>query len=242
MFTAEDADAFGKKLANATQRVVDDYASGDVVHEEPFSDQLCGRLKETVHDFETENVVWQTDVAIGGKGPAHLRMRSLTKTKEEPVLGADLVMVLDIQLDDFQVQKGILAQAKRLELGKNMDANNLTRLRNQCGAMLSITPASMVLLYHRGGVTPVSAAAVLAYQGKDLHSINTYGMGIFYTDFAMCWIGDTDIRATDQNSLEALRQMAQARAAIRFSGTGRTYDDIPDGAPPRRGPRRKLDI
>lgn len=37
-----DANEFAAKLADATDRVVRDYGSEDVVHEEPFSDQLCG--------------------------------------------------------------------------------------------------------------------------------------------------------------------------------------------------------
>lgn len=219
MLTEEDAKGFAKKLAGATERVAGDYEGGDVIYEEPFSDQLCGRLKETLHDFETENIRWQTDIAVGERGPASLRMRSLSKFTEEPVFGADLVMVLDIRLGDYVVQKGLLAQAKRLEKGAKMTPGELKRLRGQCERMLSITSASMVFLYHKRGVTPISATALLAYQDRDLFKINTWPIEIMYEDFAMCWIGDPEIQATDPASLETLRRVSHSRAAVRFAGT-----------------------
>lgn len=242
MIELSDAGAFGARLAEATSRVADDYVEGDVVHEEPFTDQLCGRLKETLHQFETENLRWQVDVSTEGKGRARLRMRSLTKTKEEPLHGADLVMVLDIELGDYRVKKGLLAQAKRLEPGTRMDADEWRRLRGQCERMLEVTPESVVLLYHKGGVTPISATAVLAYQERDLFSIPTWSIDIMYADFAMCWKGDPQIQATDPASLEALRLTVDARAAVRF--VGRAHDDtiVEPKAAPIRPRSRKLNL
>jgi hypothetical protein len=240
MLTEIDAQEFGERLADATARVAGDYVIGDVADEESFTGQLCGRLKETLLGFETPNVRWQVEVALGGKGRAHLRARSLTKTKEEPLHGADLVMVLDLQLDDYRVRKGLLAQAKRLEPGQNMSASELQRLRGQCEKMLSITPASMVFLYHTEGVTPISATATLAYQNRDLFEISTWPMNIFYIDFVKCWIGDPQIQATDQASLEALRMLVDARAAIRFVGTPPRADDREPRRPKR--PVRQLTV
>jgi hypothetical protein len=237
-----DAAAFAKRLAGATDRVADDYTEGDVVHEEPFTDQLCGRLKETLYDFETPNVLWQADATTETKGRARLRVRSLTKTKEEPRYGADLVMVLDIELADYRVRKGLLAQAKRLEPNSRMDADEWRRLREQCDRMLQLTPASAVFLYHSGGVTPISAAAVLAYQERDLFSISTWSIEVLYADFAMCWIGDPQIQATDPQSLEALRLLVDARAAVRLIGRGRdkAYYAPASRSPQTRGRRLTL--
>lgn len=217
----EDADEFAHRLAKATQRVVADYQEGDVVGEEPFSDQLCGRLKETLEDFETPNVRWQVDVAVGGEGAARLRMRTLNKRTEEPRFGADLVMVLDLKLKDYTIRKGLLAQAKRLEPGKNMKTADWMKLRDQCADMLEITPASMVFLYSKSGITPISATAAVAYGQRDLHELETYSMEVFFRDFAICWIGDPHIQASDPASLEALRLVTGARAAVRFVGVDR---------------------
>lgn len=247
MLEEEDAELFAAKLAGATARVVGDYADGDVVHEEPFSDQLCGRLKETLQDFQTPNVRWQVDVAVGGEDAGRLRMRSLTKHKEEPRFGADLVMVLDLKLRGYSVRKGLLAQSKKLEVGERMSLAEWRRLRGQCEAMIDVTPASMVLLYSTSGVMPVSAAAVRAYDHRDLHRLVRYDMDIFYKDFAICWFGDPLIQATDPAALEALRILADARAAVRFAGVPRE-DDTPERTPeqppvPRPGrtrPRRRI--
>lgn len=247
MLDKDDADLFAAKLAAATARVVQDYEEGDVVHEEPFSDQLCGRLKETLHEFETPNVRWQVDVAIGGEGAGKLKMRSLTKYKEEPLFGADLVMVLDLQLRDYSIRKGLLAQSKKLEVGNRMTPADWKRLREQCQEMIEITPASMVFLYSKSGVMPISAAAVLAYNDRDLHRLVHYDIGIFYKDFAICWLGDPLVQATDPASLEALRILADARAAIRFTGIQRETDSPERSAAqppvPRAGltrPRRRI--
>lgn len=154
----DDADALARKLADATRRVFADYKVGDVVHEEPFSDQLCGRLKETLHDFQTGEITWQVDTSLAR---GRFSARSLTKTKEEPAMGADLVMTIDIDTPVESVRKGFLAQAKRLEPGALMSSSEYARLFRQCERMVQVTPASMVFLYHRNGVHVIPATAVL---------------------------------------------------------------------------------
>lgn len=216
-----DAEGFAEKLFGATERVCADYGAGDVVHEEPFSDQLCGRLKETLEDFETENVRWQAEMATAPKGRARLRARTLTKTKEEPLFGADIVMTLDIETDDYSVKKGFLAQAKRLDLGKRLDNSDHRKLLNQCERMLKITPSSTVFLYNQRGVHPIPATAVLSLRSHELWEIVTYSQRILYYDFAICWFGDSRLQATDAISLEGLRTLVDAETAVRFIGRGR---------------------
>ena len=221
MIGEEDAEGFATKLAGATERVVHDYGLEDVVHEEPFSDQLCGRLKETLQEFETPRVRWQVDVAMAGRGSGRFYARSLSKYDEEPRFGADLVMVLDIDLPDYSVRKGFIAQAKRLGSGEELDGSNREKLLEQCRRMVSFTPASLVLLYSRHGVHPVSATAVLAARGYNLYSLETYSTAIMYRDFAICWLGDQRIQATDRASLDALRQLIDAEGAVRIQGRAR---------------------
>jgi hypothetical protein len=220
MIDGEDATDFASRLAGATNRVVRDYREGDVVHEEPFSDQLCGRLKETLEGFETDNIVWQADVAVADKGRARLRARTLTKNVEEPALGGDIIMVLDVETPEYVIKKGFFAQAKRLERGASIETREHKRLLEQCDKMLSVTPASMVFLYGRHGVHVVPAAAVAQHKGPNLYDIQTYSLEVLYTDFALCWFGDPRIVATDRASLEDLRARFDAEAAIRFIGRG----------------------
>lgn len=229
MLTQEDADLFAERLAGATQRVVQDYKIGDVVHEEPFSDQLCGRLKETLEGFETPNIRWQADVALSETGRGRFSARSLTKTREEPEFGADLIMALDVDTPSYTVRKGFLAQAKRLEHGDHLNPQAHRDLLGQCEKMLTVTPASIVFLYSTGGVHVVPAAAVLSIRHQDLWKIATYDIEILYKDFVMCWFGDTRLQATDHRSLEGLRLLADVPAAVRILGRQRI-----DKAPARR--------
>lgn len=218
MISEDDADGFAKKLAAATRRVVDDYRLGDVYHEEPFSDQLCGRLKETLHDFATSNISWQVDVAKEDKGSGRLRARSLTKTKEEPEFGADIVMALDVVTASYEVQKGFLAQSKRLERGSTLSNAEHRRLLGQCERMLAITPCSMVFLYGKDDVAVFPATAVLGIKNNNIWDIVSYPIEILYRDFAICWFGDPRLKATDHVSLEGLRLLVDAPDAIRFVG------------------------
>jgi len=223
MIDRDDATDFAKKLAGATNRTVRDYLEEDVVFEEPFSDQLCGRLKETLEGFETDNIIWQADVVSAEKGRARFKARTLTKNKEEPDLGGDIIMVLDVETNDYDIKKGLLVQAKRLQQGMRIDATEHRRLLVQCNKMLSVTPASMVFLYGDHGVHVVPAAAVAQHKGQNLYDIQTYDISILYTDFALCWFGDPRIQATDRASLEGLRERFGAEAAIRLIGRGIEY-------------------
>ena len=220
MLSEDDASLFGGKVAQAIKNVAEDYAAGDVVHENPFSGQLTGRIKETLRQFETPRVRWQVDSA-SDKGRARLRARQLTSQgtgSEETKFGADIIICIDIALSDYSVKKGFLVQSKRLEPGKLLDKATADDLRGQCSKMLSVTPASMVFLYSEVGVHVVPATAVAASTSYDIYSIPTYDMGILFKDFAKCWFGDPLIQATDPASLERLRALAEARDALLFKG------------------------
>lgn len=219
MLTEDDADLFAKKVANATNRVVRDYELGDVADEEGFSGQLCGRLKETLEDFSTPAIRWQVDAAIDSRGYGHLSARTLEKQTEEPIFGADIVMTLDVRTDGYEMQKGFLAQAKRLEPDNTLNNRDHRRLLRQCELMVSFTPSSMVFLYSKKGVHVIPATAVLALRGADLWSIVTNDLVFLYREFAICWFGDPRLVATSKATLRGLRELTGVSGALRFKGT-----------------------
>ncbi|MCA1401332.1 hypothetical protein [Bradyrhizobium sp. BRP56] len=222
MLSFDDVNAFGERVSEAVSRVAEDIASGDAVHENPISGQLTGRIKESLTGFETENVRWQVDTAPEAKGRVRLRARQLTSQggdSEETRYGADIVFCLDIELRDYVAKKGFLAQAKRLVYGDWMNNGAMKELREQCAKMLSITPASMVFLYSKEKIHVVSAVAIAASKSNDVYSIPTYNIDILFRDFAMCWIGDPLLQATDTESLERLRRLSDARSAVLFRAT-----------------------
>lgn len=225
MLSTNDCKDVSQKLGEITGRVAADYKDREVVDEESFSGELCGRIKEGLRDFKSENFKWQSDVAREDEASARIRMRNLSKHTEEPRFGADMVMVLHVQKGQRSFSKGVLAQAKRLERDRKMPKRDLARLVRQCQKMLSVSAASIVLLYHRNGVTPVSAAAVVSHETQSLFSIPTWNIETMFFDFAMCWIGDPKIHASDQKSLEAIRHLSGAGNAVHLVASPLVLED-----------------
>lgn len=217
-------------LTAAAEKVAEEYAEGDIGDEDDFSSQLCGRLKEKI-----DNAVFTGDIAPpAGEHPGRagepgsrrrsvrLRARHLTSRgpgAEEPKIGADIVMVLDIDLPEFQNTKGILIQAKRLERDKRFTHKEADRLRGQCEDMLKLTPASYVFMYATDGVTPFSANSVFASRLRTPYQITTYPLKWFFHDFAICWIGDNRIQAADQNSMKAFLEQHSVPNGLLFSAS-----------------------
>src|SRR5437879_6079924 len=116
------ADAFGSALDDTAA----DLAIGDIADEEDFTGQMIARCKERLAGLTDDLVHWKTVAAITEKddGPPRpsIRFSSRQTTSkggatEESWSGADLLMVLDIRATDYNVRKGVLIQAKRLEPG-----------------------------------------------------------------------------------------------------------------------------
>jgi hypothetical protein len=227
MIPKEDAEKLSDRLAEATLRVAADYADEDVIDEESFTGQLCGRLKETIHAFETETLVWQVQTSTSEKGIGRLKARSLGKVREEPMYGADLVMVIEASNDHYEVRKGFLAQAKRLEVGKRLSAKEYGDLRAQCHQMLLTSASSYVFFYSKTGVHVVSANAVLADRTQDIWSLPTWTIEILFYDFAICWLGDYRLQTTERRSLEELRATLDANGAIRILGKPKFKESAP---------------
>ncbi len=219
----DDANEVVAVLAEEFDGAAKDYESGDVGDEEDISGQLIGRLKARLNGFRTEKTVWRVKSAITEKeeGPPVTSVRFSGRQlnakggrSEEREVGADIVLVLDIEGPSFSIQKGIFIQAKRLEHGKRMKAADAATLRDQCKSMLDISASSYVFLFSKRGTEPVSAAVVEASQDNDFHSLSQYSIEIFLKDFLICWIGDPRIAATDRQSLLRLRTLARARNAL----------------------------
>lgn len=218
MIPRQDAEELAKKLTRAAEDVSADYTEEDVIGEEDFSSQLCGRLKETLRDFETNTMVWQVRTAESEKGFARIRARTLHKVVEEPLFGADIVMTIEAVGSNFEVKKGFLAQAKRLEQGKRLNTRDYNQLKKQCRDMLAVTPASFVFLYSTTGVTVVSANAVVSQSKQDLWKLKIWDLFVLFLDFAICWVGDTRLQTTSRRSLDDLRVAFDANAAIEVAG------------------------
>lgn len=218
MIPRQDAEELAEKLTRAAESVSADYAEEDVIGEEDFSSQLCGRLKETLRNFETNTMAWQVRTTEGEKGFARLQARTLHKVVEEPLFGADVIMTIEAIGRNFEVKKGFLAQAKRLERGKRLTTRDYNQLKKQCRDMLAVTPASFVFLYSTTGITVLSANAVVSQSKQDLWKLETWNIFVLFLDFAICWVGDTRLQTTTRRSLDDLRVAFDTNAAIEVAG------------------------
>ncbi|MBP2237085.1 hypothetical protein J2Z31_003599 [Sinorhizobium kostiense] len=180
-------------------------------------------------------MVWQVETAETDKPHGRLRARTLSKVSEEPIYGADIVMAIEARGPDFEMKKGFLAQAKRLEYGKKLSTADYNGLRKQCQNMLNVTAASFVFIYSRTGVTVLSANAIITSSNRDLWALPTWPIDVLYYDFAICWIGDYRLRTTTRRTLDELRATLDANAAIRVLGKPKLKE-----ATPRR--RRRVQV
>lgn len=206
------------KITNAIGRFASDIKSGDVVHEDPMSGQLTGRLKEALQDYQTPNIVWQAEqVTNPDKGRAKLKARQLTSKgsgSEETEIGADIIFCIEIETPEYSIKKGFLVQAKRLPFYKPMPTSELSILQDQCRKMLDVSAASFVFLYSDRGVHAVPASTVASSKSNNIYELPTYSCETLFFDFAICWYGDPLLQATDLASLSSLCRLTSADEAL----------------------------
>ncbi|MEZ2416210.1 hypothetical protein ACA086_14715 [Muriicola sp. E247] len=93
------------RIANSTEKVLDGRLKGEIETEPSFTDRLLARIET---DFEkplfADN---QGDISISAR-----TLRDRGRGSSEKKYGADIATVLDVELDDFKVNKGILIQSK----------------------------------------------------------------------------------------------------------------------------------
>src|SRR2546426_425594 len=100
-------------------------------------------------EYRTRGVRW-TAKTFTSQGPK----------AQERTFGADFMGVVEFNLPEYQVTKGFLAQAKRVEHGEHITPREWNRMVEQCKQMLSITAECFVFVYARTGIIVVPALAI----------------------------------------------------------------------------------
>jgi hypothetical protein len=201
-----------RRIASAANHAVDDYSAGQVEHEPDFTSQMLGRMKEAMHGYRVRGVLWTAKV-----------LTSAGTASQETELGADFVEVLEFNLPDYQVKKGFLAQAKRIEKGKRLVTREWDRLVEQCTKMLSISNMSFVFIYSRAGVSVVPALAIKSATGPtNLNDFYPRTLVRFYEDHFECRVGDPRISSADIETLKHIK--ARNELHLSASPTQLTFD------------------
>jgi hypothetical protein len=118
---------------------------------------------------------------------------------------------LNIDLEDFKVSKGFLAQAKKVEPEDYVRPSVLQDMASQCEMMLRHTPDAFLFLYSIQGVSVVPAVSVLGGTFDNPHELYARSLTRFYEEHFECFIGDREISAPDPKMLETLRERYRAR-------------------------------
>jgi hypothetical protein len=155
--------------------VVSGLRRGTITDEENFTSQMLSAMRSALVRTSIRGFAWTSSIH--------------DKRTKEPATGADFAGLLTIEIPDYSVRSGFLAQAKMAGPRKRIDR---ARLRAQAEHMLSLSPASYVFLYRPDGVAVVPAIAVSAADG-DPRELDEWTLGEFFTEHVHCFVGDRGV-------------------------------------------------
>lgn len=193
------------QIAGAIDGAVTALREGRVEQEPAMTDRMLGGIEESLRNFSHKGIRW-TAKTLTDRGP----------NSQESKHGADFMGVLNINLPNFRVSKGFLAQAKLI---RNGSAGDLNELKRQCDKMLNLSPDSFVFLYAEWGVRVVPAISVIGSQVEPLQ-LYTRSAQRFFEEHLQCFIGDRNIHSASPGALIDLREKFDARSAIAIEAKG----------------------
>jgi len=198
------------RIGSAVDSTVGALQEGRVEHEPAFTDRMLGSIEESLKDFRSKGIKWDAKTLTDrGRG------------SQESKVGADFLVTIEYNLDDYKVAKGFLAQAKLLRKG---DIDSVKDLQEQCEKMLKLSPDSFVFLYDTESVRVVPAVSVIS---SDFSPTEHYSRAAsrFFADHLECFVGDRNISSATPEGLEKLIEKYHARSALLIqAGTDPEFD------------------
>lgn len=183
---------------------------GWVEQEPPLTDRFIGSVVESMRNYKTKGITWNAKT-LSDRGP----------NAQENRFGADFVGILDIDLPDFKIRKGFLAQAKLLRNGK-MKSSDFKDMVNQCDKMLDLSPESFVFFYSNDGIRIVHANSIMGAKGHqgsfNPSTLYDRDARTFYEAHLECHIGDRKINAPSESLLSDLKARTSLELTARSSG------------------------
>ncbi len=206
---------FGNLISQAEQRAIETMLDGRVETEPAITDRLIGDIEAVLaHSRAYRGVIFRART-----------LRDRGTNAAEHLFGADICGVLRVGLTNYSVSKGVLIQAKLERPGSSITVNangevevhasqsqEHRRMTEQLDRMLSITPASFVIVYSVSGFRVVPASSLNALIGGG--ALYAKGVRRFFEDYIMCFLGDGRLSAHDDDSLEALRLDTVSQRAV----------------------------
>lgn len=210
-------------VQEAESGILEEVGTGEIIDEPTITNRFLERIRTLVEEREQQAHARFRAYALPDRGP----------NSPESRFGADFCAVVDIHLSDYEQQKGFLAQAKKESdwisiLGMNTTAETIDRrasirvrinqdrrladLQGQVWKMLRLTPDSFVIVYSPRGFVVTSASAIKGLmRNGEIHGIPVTR---FFRQFLTSFIGDIEIHAGDEKTLEKLAEIAEARTGL----------------------------
>lgn len=196
-------------IGSAADRAVMDLRDGRVEQEPHLTDRMLGRIEQALDGYRAKGVVW-TAKTLTDHGPG----------AQERRYGADFIGVLNMDLPEFKVTKGFLAQAKLVRPG-GLGRREFDRLVSQCNQMLDLSPDAFVFHQSLSEIRVIPAIAVVSANGSEIafDPENLYSRSItrFYEEHLECFIGDRRINEPSERTLAELQARSLLYLAARSS-------------------------
>lgn len=186
------------------------FRDGLLEHEPTITDRLLGGIDWAMNGYRAKGIRWSVKT-LTASGPA----------SQEARFGADILGTLSLDLRDLRVQKGFLAQAKRLNARGRLTRVETVRLKAQCEKMLEVTAEAFVFFYESRAFSVAPALEVVSADTAGSISrgdFYTRSLASFFRDHLECFVGDRALTAPSIAVLELLRSQASARRAYLLAG------------------------
>lgn len=199
-------------IADAVSATRESYVVGRTQQEPSITDRMLGRIEQSLNGVTVKGVKW-TAMTLTDRGAGI----------QEKKYGADFLGVLEMNLPEYKVTKGFLAQAKRIEPDGSMRSAEFDRMVAQCNKMLELSSAAFVFLYGKERFGVVSAAAVAGLRHRT-NPWELYSRSVqrFFEEHFQCFIGDRRLHTPHVDTLATLRGLADensARSALLLSAS-----------------------
>lgn len=204
------------RIAVAAELAVEALASRRVEQEPEFTDRMLGSIEQAMRQYRTKGVSWEAKT-----------LTSRGRGSQEKPYGADFLGVLSINLPQFTVNKGFLAQAKIIGEKDNMPRKEYKRLCKQCEGMLNLSPDSFVFLYSTKSIRIVPAISIVSANAINPHALYTRSFERFFEAHFESFIGDRQIHTPHPDTLRELADKYNARSALSLTAKdGRDNQDM----------------
>lgn len=191
----------GRLIRNSERQIIEQIQNGQIPDEPAITNQFLGNIQNEINRHGEEHGF------PGGLQIQATTVSSMGPNSNESVVGADFSIILDINVENFRLRKGVLFQAKREVRGiitehpvgrrhsVNFSQGSLTELKPQVENMFNVTPDNFVIIYGIHGFQVVPGNSIQGLTQSD----STYAKPIsrFFKEFLMCFIGDPKLNSAN---------------------------------------------